>query len=160
MTRHLLLACVLAITAMALVPVQAPADVRRQARVDYAVDGDTIRLANGEYVRLIGIDTPEVYGQSECGGHKASRALEKMLHHGNRVTLIRDPKVDNHDFYGRQLRYVEKAGKDLGQHQVNRGWAKVHVFERPAFRRVEKYRAAQRRAKDHNHGVWRHCSHF
>ena len=56
--------------------------------------------------------------------------------------------------------YVQKAGIDLGQHQVNRGRAKVHVFERPAFRRVEKYRAAQRRAVHHNRGVWRHCSHF
>ena len=160
MTRSLLLACVVAVAALALVPVEASADARRQARVDYVVDGDTIRLGNGAYVRLIGIDTPEVYGGSECGGQRASRALKRELHHGNRVTLIRDPKVDNRDFYGRQLRYVQKAGADLGQHQVNRGWAKVYVFERPAFSRVEKYRAAQRRAKRHNRGVWRHCSHF
>jgi endonuclease YncB( thermonuclease family) len=34
------------------------------APVNYVVDGDTIRLRSGVYVRLIGIDTPET---GECG---------------------------------------------------------------------------------------------
>ena len=32
------------------------------ATVDYVVDGDTIRLRSGVYVRLIGIDTPRSRG--------------------------------------------------------------------------------------------------
>jgi endonuclease YncB( thermonuclease family) len=41
------------------------------ADVDYVVDGDTIRLQSGVYVRLIGIDTPEV---GECGYRAAKRS--------------------------------------------------------------------------------------
>jgi endonuclease YncB( thermonuclease family) len=42
--------------------------------VAYVVDGDTIRLKSGRYVRLIGIDTPEV---GQCGYQKAKRQLNK-----------------------------------------------------------------------------------
>ena len=48
-------------TAMLVLVSQAPASA---VMVDYVVDGDTIRLGSGTYVRLIGIDTPEV---GECG---------------------------------------------------------------------------------------------
>ncbi len=45
------------VTALMMVP--APANA---ATVDYVVDGDTIRLRSGVYVRLIGIDTPRSRG--------------------------------------------------------------------------------------------------
>ena len=45
---------VAAVTALMMVPTPACA-----APVDYVVDGDTIRLRSGVYVRLIGIDTPK-----------------------------------------------------------------------------------------------------
>ncbi|KRE94025.1 hypothetical protein ASG76_11500 [Nocardioides sp. Soil774] len=57
---HRLWATALAATMLALVPL-APAGA---ASVAYVVDGDTIRLSSGTYVRLIGIDTPEV---GQCG---------------------------------------------------------------------------------------------
>ena len=60
-----------AVTALMLVP--APANA---ATVDYVVDGDTIRLRSGVYVRLIGIDTPEV---GECGYRAAKRKLDRWV---------------------------------------------------------------------------------
>jgi endonuclease YncB( thermonuclease family) len=38
------------------------------ARIAYVVDGDTVELGNGERVRLVQIDTPEVYNSLECYG--------------------------------------------------------------------------------------------
>jgi endonuclease YncB( thermonuclease family) len=35
-------------------------------RVDHVADGDTITLRNGQRVRLVQIDTPEVYFGTEC----------------------------------------------------------------------------------------------
>ena len=35
-------------------------------RVDHVVDGDTIALRNGQRVRLVQIDTPEVFFGVEC----------------------------------------------------------------------------------------------
>jgi endonuclease YncB( thermonuclease family) len=42
-------------------------------RVDHVVDGDTIALRNGQRVRLVQIDTPEVFFGAECYGRAASR---------------------------------------------------------------------------------------
>ena len=60
------LALVLATTSAAA-PVQL-------ARIAYVIDGDTVVLANGEHVRLVQIDSPEVQ-ERECYGAEA-RALE------------------------------------------------------------------------------------
>jgi endonuclease YncB( thermonuclease family) len=139
----------------------AGAAASRTATVDYVHDGDTIRLMNGHYVRLIGIDTPEIPPAGhDCGGELAAHALKRRLRHGDRVRLVRDPRVDNRDYYGRRLRYVERNGVDLGARMVALGWAKVYVFERPAFSRVHRYRAAQRRGRIHDRGAWRRCRHF
>jgi endonuclease YncB( thermonuclease family) len=107
-------------------------------------------------VRLIGIDTPGVFGGEECGGHEASHSMRQLLDHGNHLTLIRDPSQDARDRYGRLLRYVEHGDTDVGQRQIGRGWAHVYVFETP-FKRVHAYRRAQRHAKHHDRGVWDLC---
>jgi endonuclease YncB( thermonuclease family) len=129
------------------------------ARVDHVADGDTIQVTiNGRErdVRFIGIDTPEVFGGRECGGPGASRSMKRMLKPGDHVRLVRDPTQDNRDFYGRLLRYVHFKGTDLGRRQIRRGWAEVYVFDEP-FRRVEKYRHAEKRARERNKGIWRRC---
>jgi hypothetical protein len=71
-----------------------------RARVTSVVDGDTIRVRPLERprrrrytVRLIGIDTPEVFGGLECGGRRASARL-KRLATVRRVLLRTDPTQD------------------------------------------------------------------
>ncbi len=87
------------------------------ARVGYVVDGDTIRLANGAYVRVIGIDTPE---RGDCGYAKATQHAKNML--GDQVRLINPASVNDRDKYGRLLRYVQTlGGRDLGLAQINDG---------------------------------------
>jgi endonuclease YncB( thermonuclease family) len=44
----------------------------RVAHVGYVVDGDTVRLMSGRYVRLIGYDTPEY-------GHPYFKAAKRSL---------------------------------------------------------------------------------
>lgn len=137
--------------------------LRQVGRVTQVVDGDTIdvRLASGSVkrVRLIGIDTPEVYGGVECGGKKASASLKRLLPRGTRVKLASDPTQDRRDRYGRLLRYVTKSstGVDMNRVQVNRGWARVYVYANDPFKRVAGYRKAQRAAKAHNRGIWGLC---
>ena len=134
--------------------------LRQHARVVRVIDGDTVdvrRLGHTERVRLIGIDTPEVYGGVECGGHKASASLRRLLPRGARVTLISDPSQDRVDRYGRQLRYVQRHGHDVNKIQVARGRARVYVYNHNPFRRVTGYRHAQRTARAHNRGIWRAC---
>jgi endonuclease YncB( thermonuclease family) len=135
--------------------------VKQRARVVTVVDGDTIkvRLAGGKRrsVRLIGIDTPEVYGGVECGGRKASRSMRRLAPRGTRVVLVSDPTQDNVDRYGRLLRYVMKSGRDLNRAQVHRGWASVYVYDGNPFKRVGGYRTSQRAAQAAPRGIWHLC---
>ena len=106
--------------------------VVQYARVTSVADGDTVnvRLTTGAYrrVRLLGIDTPEVYGGVvECGGPAASVAMKKMLRTGTRVKLVSDGTQAGTDRYGRLLRYVSRTGDGL---QVNR--AQVYLATPPS----------------------------
>jgi endonuclease YncB( thermonuclease family) len=56
-------------------------------RIDHVTDGDTVVLRNGQRVRLVQIDTPEVYFGTECYGRAASRVTERLLPPGARVRL-------------------------------------------------------------------------
>ena len=137
--------------------------VRQLARVTRVVDGDTVdvRLRSGadRRVRLIGIDTPEVYGGTKCGGPAASRSLKRMLPVGTRVRLVSDPTQARVDRYGRLLRYVVRRsdGKDVDRAQVWCGWARVYVYGGDPFERVRSYRRARSEAKAAPRGIWRSC---
>lgn len=136
--------------------------LRQKARVIKVIDGDTVDVRlNGrkKRVRLIGIDTPEVYGGVECGGKKASTAAKRMLPRRTRVTLVSDPTQDRVDRYGRILRYVikNKNRSDINRAQVWRGNATVYVYDNTPFKRTKSYRKAQRRARNHDRGIWRRC---
>jgi len=134
--------------------------LRQHARVVRVIDGDTVdvrRNGHTHRVRLIGIDTPEVYGGVECGGRRASASLRRLLPRGVRVTLVSDPSQDRVDRYGRQLRYLHRRGRDVNKVQVHRGRARVYVYDHNPFRRVAGYRDAQRSARAHNRGIWRSC---
>ena len=139
------------------------ATLRQKARIIKVVDGDTVdvRLSTGakRRVRMIGIDTPEVYGTVECGGPGASRSLKKKLPKGTRVRLVSDPTQARKDRYGRLLRYVVKSstGADMNKVQLSQGWARVYVYANDPFKRVAGYRKAQRSAKAHDRGIWGLC---
>ena len=45
--------------------------------------------------------------------------------------------------------------------QIRRGWAHVYVYGSNPFKRVKKYRKAQRAANQRNLGAWGRCNgHF
>jgi len=137
--------------------------LHQKATVVRVVDGDTVnvQLRSGaeKPVRLIGIDTPEVYPVEYCGGPEASRSLKRLLPVGTHVRLVSDPTQDRVDRYGRLLRYVIKASddRDMNQVQLHRGWANVYVYHQNPFKRVADYRSARRSAKAHDRGIWGMC---
>ncbi len=143
-------------------PQPQPSAVRRnRGNVVKVTDGDTLKVRirgiGVRDIRIIGIDTPEVYGGVQCGARKASRHMRELAPVGSTVTLISDPSQDDRDRYGRLLRYVERKGKDVGRAQVNRGQAKVYVYDHTPFRRTAGYRHVQRGARQHHRGSWGTC---
>jgi endonuclease YncB( thermonuclease family) len=138
-----------------------PEAKRERARVIRVVDGDTVKVRLRSrpriYVRLLGIDTPEVYGGTECHGPEASTAAERMLPRGTKVRLRSDPTQDLKDRYGRLLRYVAKGRLDVNRKLVVRGHARVYVYDRTPFQRTASYRRAQAVAKKLDRGLWSAC---
>src|SRR5215467_5096669 len=107
---------------------KAPAaHVYRIARV---VDGDTVYLTNGAKIRLVQIDTPEVYFGAECWGHQASAETKKLLPPGTLVRLAPEPVTDSVDQYGRLLRYVFRVsdGLNVNVFLVRRGDAAPYFY--------------------------------
>ena len=93
-----------------LAPV-AQADCRRlpggfSARVEHVYDGDTVRLADGRKVRLIGVNTPEL-GRDGRADEPHARAAKDWLQrqvHRQQVYLL--PGADPRDRYGRLLAHL------------------------------------------------------
>ena len=127
------------------------------------VDGDTVDvvLPSGaeKRVRLLGIDTPEVFGTIECGGVEASAWTKRFLPVDTRVELVSDPSQDRKDQYGRLLRYVTKlsTGQDVNRRIVGKGWARLFVWRDDPFNRLKSYRKALDAAKDADRGIWGMC---
>jgi endonuclease YncB( thermonuclease family) len=148
-----------ALAGCALDDSDATAGASQRARVVEVTDGDTIDVeisGREKTIRLLGIDTPEVFFGEECGGAAASRSLARLLEPGDRVRLIGDRSQDNRDAYERLLRYVELRGRDVGRVQIRRGHAAVYVFEDP-FKRVRSYERAEGKAEAASAGVWGAC---
>lgn len=139
----------------------APEAGRTRAVVVRVTDGDTlkVRLANGSErdVRILGIDTPEVYPRLECGGQEGTTAMEALAPVGSKVVLVSDSTQGDRDQYGRLLRYVHRSGKDVGLAQLTSGRARVFIFRDDPLRRAEAYREAERRAQKAGRGSWPQC---
>lgn len=125
-----------------------------RATVLRVIDGDTLETSAGR-VRLLGIDTPEVYGGVECGGPEASARMKVLLPAETSVRLVRDSGEPDKDRYGRLLRYVQHDG-DVGRRLVREG--RAVVYEGFPTSRTPSYERAQAQAKRGHLGVWGECS--
>jgi endonuclease YncB( thermonuclease family) len=138
---------------------KAPAaHVFRIARV---VDGDTVYLTNGAKIRLVQIDTPEVYFGAECWGHQASAETSRLLPRGTAVRLAREPATDSVDHYGRLLRYVIRVrdGLNVNVFLVRRGDAAPYFYASRTGRYAMVLKRAALRARAHHRGLWGACRH-
>lgn len=134
------------------------------ATVDYAVDGDTLRveLAGGElvYVRLVGIDTPEDVKPGtpvECGSRAAAASMRGLAPEGAEVILRPDSVADEYDRYGRLLAHAFVGGRQLELVQLRRGWAEVYRYDDQHFDGLRRFDAVQASARRTGRGVWGRC---
>jgi micrococcal nuclease len=103
-------------------------------------------------VRLIGVDTPEVYGGVECYGREASAFVERLLPLGARVTYALG--VEERDRYGRALAYVYTGdGRFVNLVLVRRGYAQPLTIP-PNDDFADRFIAAARSARRHGVGLW------
>jgi micrococcal nuclease len=120
------------------------------------VDGDTIVLSGIGKVRLIGIDTPEVYGEHECFGRQASAYAERVLAPGTKVSYRLG--VEDRDRYGRALAYVYlEDGRMFNELLAADGYATPLTIP-PNDEFAGRFVADARRARDSRRGLWRACA--
>ena len=168
MVRRLLLLVLVILFAGAALPaareeLEGAGDVIRGSIVE-AVDGDTVKVLDAEgrrvTVRLIGIDTPETKRPGvgvECGGPQASALMAQLARPGREVTLRTDPTQDTVDRYDRLLAYAAVEGRSLQARMLAAGWATTYVYDDEPFQRYERFRTAERRARDAGLGVHGMC---
>lgn len=135
---------------------------RGAATVARVVDGDTIvvRIAgHEEKVRLIGVDTPETVDPRRpvgCFGTEASNFTKSVLPAGTAVRLERDS--EERDRYGRLLAYVfrQSDGLFVNDAILREGYGQLLTVP-PNVAHVDRFREAQRVAREGGAGLWSAC---
>ena len=144
--------------------------LNQTVQVTSVADGDTvdIQLSGGEEtVRILGIDTPEKYGENnpeEFGledteknnrclkntAEKASQLVKDKIEN-KEVRVIQDPLSDKRGGYGRLLAYIEYNQTDIGQELLQKGYARVYESE---FQKINTYLEIENRVMENQVGIW------
>jgi micrococcal nuclease len=135
--------------------VQASVPTYRQKHyVAKVYDGDTITLKNGERVRLLGINTPEIesrFRQHEAGGQQAKKWLQQKLSSGE-VFLEFD--TQKRDKYKRLLAHLFlEDGEHLNKEIVKAGLATLSIIP-PNISYVKELKKAEFHAQQQGFGIW------
>lgn len=165
----LLVAAVLIYLGMRCLPHQRTSSLLNNGLVfvSRAIDGDTIKLSNGEHVRLIGIDTPEsrynkkIVRDSKRSGNdinsiirmgKEASDFTKRKVQGKMVRLEFD--VEKRDKYGRLLAYVYlEDGTFVNAKIIEEGYAQIMTIP-PNVKYAGYFLKLQKEAIEKNKGLW------
>lgn len=134
-------------------PENKSSDVRVNNRIRRVVDGDTLILASGETVRLIGVDAPELHHPEvpvQRFAEESAQFLRSMAE-GFSCTLEYDSAYP-HDKYGRLLAYVWAGGKLLNAEIIRRGYG--YAYTRFPHRRMNEFVELERKSRQCQYGLW------
>jgi micrococcal nuclease len=135
--------------------------------VKRVVDGDTLVLENEEWVRLIGIDTPEIHETQKlyrdavrtkqdvrvikAMGMEASNFTKKLVDR-RKVKLEFD--AERKDKYGRLLAYVYlQNGTFVNAEIIGNGYASPMTIP-PNVKYAELFRSLYAEARENRKGLW------
>ncbi len=128
--------------------------------VKRVIDGDTLELADGDVVRLLGVDTPE---EKECYYDEAKEALGKLVE-GKSVELRKD--VTGVDDFGRLLRYVVLPNNKplennilVDEYMVREGYGDMQSNPRDKLYNGVLLEAREQALKD-GKGIWGACEYL
>lgn len=139
-------------------PTSTTKTLGQYATVVSVTDGDTIRVTvDGANlpVRLILIDTPEVFDSVDCYGREAAAFMTELLPPGTPVFLEKD--VSEVDPFDRLLRYVYfQDGRMVNEVVVSEGYAVLSSYP-PDVKHLATIRAAEDSARSLGRGLWEQC---
>jgi micrococcal nuclease len=153
MRKYLLHLCLILSTV--LVIGATPAVNQKWISVKWVNDGDTIVLSNGQHVRYIGINAPEIAHdnhKAEAFGYAAKKYNQSLVL-SKKVRLEFDK--EKHDHYGRLLAYIFLLdGTLINKKMIEKGYAYV-LHLRPNVKYDGVLLKAQRDAMSAKQGMWR-----
>lgn len=106
------------------------------------LDGDTFILNNGERIRLLGIDAPEL---GRCGADQAKEALTKLVL--NKPIILSE---DKRDTYGRRMGLVYVGSQLVNETMLASGMARPDYDKNS---KSERLKAAYHKAVDAKRGI-------
>lgn len=125
------------------------------AELAAVVDGDTLRLADGRTVRVLGINAPETGRRGQPGepfSRVASGEAQAFLKGVKRVRLV--VGQEREDRYGRLLAHVYRPdGANLEERLLRKGLA-FHTPVPPNLTQAECYAALEEQARRERLGIW------
>ena len=127
--------------------------------IDHVADGDTVVLRNGQTVRLVQIDTPEVYFGTECYGPRRRRARSGCSRGYPRPALA-EPATDRVDGTGGCSATSSAQGWPERERAARPGRAAAPYFylgRRGRYATLLERLALRARAK--KLGLWGRCPH-
>jgi len=155
-TVPLFFTCALLISSPGLAEQCVAEKIDAHHKVKYVHDGDTLHLVNGEKVRLIGINTPEVARDkkpAEPYGVAARDALRKLFKADSKVGV--QYGRERSDRYGRTLAHLYLAdGSSVQQWLLDKGLA-IAIAIPPNIHAVDCYQKSERLARIKRQGLWR-----
>jgi micrococcal nuclease len=129
-------------------------DAEESYRVQRVVDGDTLVLADGTRVRLLGVDTPETKHPDippEPLGAEASEFTRRHIE-GRTVTLQFDR--ERRDRYHRVLAYVYLDDWMLNEELIRAGFSRAETRFPYSTAMKRRFRTAEKEARENNRGLW------
>lgn len=132
-------------------------EVERTVRVGYVIDGDTIDTEDGERIRFLGMDTPEIWkfegdAPDEPWGRDAANFVHLYLPVGTELGLAFEP--DNpKDMYGRTLAYLIVDGELLNAILLQEGYADYQDYG-TELRYAEYLKRMESQARVYGKGIW------
>lgn len=149
-------AALLAATLLFLIPSASGADqfvIKGPFAVKKVIDGDTLELANGEHIRLIGIDAPELHHPElpvQRFSREAADFLLKKLD-SQSVTLEIIPGGER-DVYHRLLAYVYAGKTMLNEEMIRNGYA--FAYAKQSHPRLAQFMTLENDARRAHRGLW------
>lgn len=126
--------------------------------VSEVIDGDTVKLSNGQTLRYIGIDTPEI--RIKKGGSfeyepqpfaLEAKKLNQALVEAKEVRIEFD--VQRYDRYQRLLGYCFVGEEFINAKLLREGLAVLYTYP-PNVKYAELFVAAQKEARQNKRGIW------
>ncbi len=125
------------------------------ADIRYIHDGDTLHLKNGDKIRLIGINTPELARNNKAAepfSDEAKNALKALFKTDKGIALVFGN--DKKDRYGRILAHAfSNKGQNIQARLLKQGFARV-ITVPPNTQFASCYLKMERIARCNKTGIW------